>query len=144
MALKNAGLSIPPMHITVNLSPADRRKEGTGFDLPIAVGVLESLKYFPKEAAQGILFLGELGLNGEIRKVRGVLPIVREAASHGVKECIVPKENAGEGAVIPDICVRGAQNIAQVLSFLQESVENSCVCNRRNQMDSSGKGKGYK
>lgn len=123
VALKNAGLSIPPMHITVNLSPADRRKEGTGFDLPIAVGVLESLKYFPKEEAQGILFLGELGLNGEIRKVRGVLPIVREAASHGVKECIVPKENAGEGAVIPDICVRGADNIAQVLSFLQESAE---------------------
>lgn len=124
VALKNAGLSIPPMHITVNLSPADQKKEGTGFDLPIAVGVLEALKFFPKDAAQGILFLGELGLNGEIRKVRGVLPMVREAALQGVRECIVPRENAREGAVIPGICVRGAENIAQVLSFLRESVKN--------------------
>lgn len=123
VALKNAGLDIPAAHITVNLSPADRRKEGTAFDLPIAVGLLEALKYFPKGAAKEMLFLGELGLNGEIRKVRGVLPIVRMAAEYGVKQCIVPKENVMEGAVIPKITVRGASDIKEVLLFLQEPAE---------------------
>jgi magnesium chelatase family protein len=119
VALRNAGFAIPPMKITVNLSPADIRKEGTGYDLPVAVGVLESLGYFPEGGASGILFLGELGLDGEIKAVRGVLPIVREAAARGVRCCIVPKANAQEGGVIPGICVRGAAHITQVLSYLQ-------------------------
>ena len=114
VALKNAGLRIPPNHITVNLSPADRRKDGTAFDLPIAVGMLESSGYFPAGASSNILFLGELGLDGEIKKVRGVLPIVREAAARGIKQCIVPAANAGEGAVIPGIRVRGAKNIREM------------------------------
>lgn len=120
VALKNAGLDIPPMRITVNLSPADIRKDGTAFDLPIAVGMLEALGYFPQGMAKQILFLGELGLNGEIRKARGVLPIVREAVHYGIRECIVPMENAMEGAVIPEITVRGASDIREVLRFLQE------------------------
>ena len=117
-ALKNAGIDVPPKHVTVNLSPADLRKEGTAYDLPIAVGMLEALGLFQKGKAQGILFLGELGLNGEIREVRGVLPIVREAARMGIRECIVPKENAHEGALIPEINVRGADNLEQVMCFL--------------------------
>lgn len=117
-AMKNMGLEIPPKHITVNLSPADLKKEGTAFDLPIAVGMLEALGYFPVGRAAGILFLGELGLNGEIRQVRGVLPIVREAASRGIREFIVPKANAGEGAVIPDVRIRGAERMEEVLCFL--------------------------
>lgn len=123
VSLKNAGLNIPPAHITVNLSPADRRKEGTAFDLPIAVGMLEALGYFPQGAAQGILFLGELGLNGEIRKARGVLPIVRDAAARGIKQCIVPKSNVKEGAAIPEILVRGASDIRQILEFLRAAPE---------------------
>lgn len=118
VALKNVGLDIPPMRITVNLSPADCRKEGTAFDLPIAVGMLEALEYFPAGAAKEMLFLGELGLNGEIRKARGVLPIVKEALNHGIRECIVPMENAMEGAVIPGITVRGVSDIGEVLKFL--------------------------
>ncbi len=120
VALKNAGFDIPPMHITVNLSPADCRKEGTAFDLPIAVGILQAMGYFPAEATRQVLFLGELGLNGEIRKTRGVLPIVQEAAKQGVKECIVPKENALEGAVIPKMIVRGVSELGELLCFLQE------------------------
>lgn len=119
-ALKNVGMNIPPAHITVNLSPADLKKEGTAFDLPIAVAILEALEYFPKEAAKNILFLGELGLNGEVKKVRGVLPIVREAARQGVKECIVPMENAAEGAVISGVVVRGVRDIGELLKFLRE------------------------
>lgn len=118
VALKNVGLNLPPNHITVNLSPGDRRKEGTAFDLPIAVGVLEAMEYLKPDAAENILFLGEMGLDGEIKKVKGVLPIVREAARRGIKQCIVPAVNAREGAAIPGIQVRGAENIRQVMGFL--------------------------
>lgn len=123
VALKNAGFDLPPSHVTVNLSPADRKKEGTAFDLPIAVGILAAMDYFPQAAAADILFLGELGLNGEIKKVPGVLPIVQEAAKGGIRQCIVPVDNAGEGAVIPDVSVRGASHIRQVLDFLRAKPE---------------------
>ncbi|MCM1187662.1 MAG: YifB family Mg chelatase-like AAA ATPase [bacterium] len=121
VALKNAGIRLPPRKVTVNLSPADKRKEGSAFDLPVAVGVLEAMDYFRAKATDGILFLGELGLDGEIKKVRGVLPVVREAAARGIRECIVPAVNAREGAVIPGICVRGAAHIRDVFAFLSES-----------------------
>lgn len=127
VALKNAGLSIPPTRVTVNLSPADRRKDGTAFDLPIAVGILESLGYFSKTSTVNTLFLGELGLNGEIKKVQGVLPIVREAAARGIRQCIVPKENVMEGAVIPEIEVHGAGNIEELLAYLQCPEEGQSI-----------------
>lgn len=119
VALKNAGLSMPAAHITVNLSPADCRKEGTAFDLPIAVGILQAMGFFSETATKDVLFLGELGLNGEVKKVKGVLPIVQRAAWCGIRECIVPKANALEGAVIPGIVVRGAEHISEVLEHLK-------------------------
>ncbi len=127
VALKNAGLRLAPMHITVNLSPADSRKEGTAFDLPIAVGVLQAYEFFPEPATKDILFLGELGLNGEIKPVRGVLPIVREAARCGVRECIVPSENSREGAVIPEITVRGVRTVEELILFLQIPREDTAA-----------------
>lgn len=123
VALKNVGLNLPPKKITVNLSPADMRKEGSAFDLPIAVGMLEAMEYFAPGTSTDTLFLGELGLDGEIKKVRGVLPIVQEAAAKGVKQCIVPAANAREGAVIPGITVRGACHIRDVLHFLESEKE---------------------
>lgn len=123
VALKNSGFSIPPTRLTVNLAPADVHKEGTAYDLPIAVGILQVMSYFEESATENILFLGELGLNGELKKVRGVLPIVQVAQKAGIKECIVPFANAAEGAVIPGIKVRGADNIGQVLAFLQQKEE---------------------
>ncbi|MBE5866692.1 MAG: ATP-binding protein [Lachnospiraceae bacterium] len=123
VALKNSGFSIPPTRLTVNLAPADVHKEGTAFDLPIAVGILQVMSYFGENATKDILFLGELGLNGELKKVRGVLPIVQAAAKAGVKQCIVPFANAAEGAVIPGIKVRGAESVGQVLAFLQQENE---------------------
>lgn len=125
VALKNAGFSLPVARITVNLAPADIHKEGTAFDLPIAVAILQAMSYFPAENAEKILFLGELGLDGELKKVRGVLPIVRAAAAEGVTQCIVPSANAREGAVIPGITVRGASHISQVVEFLQQGDENA-------------------
>lgn len=118
VALKNVGIDLPPCRITVNLSPADRKKEGTAFDLPIAVGMLAALGMIPPRAAEGCLFLGELGLDGELKKVRGVLPIVQAAAEGGIRQCIVPGANAREGAVIPGVTVRGAGNILDIMHFL--------------------------
>ncbi len=123
VALKNAGYHIPANKITVNLSPAHIRKEGTGYDVPIAMGILQSLGYFEEKTCEDILFVGELGLNGEIKPVRGILPIVRMAAESGVKCCIVPIENALEGSVIPEIQVKGVENIVQLVTFLQEEEE---------------------
>ncbi len=125
VALKNVGLHMPPKRVTVNLSPADRKKDGTAFDLPIAVGMLEAMELIPQGAPEGILFLGELGLNGELKKTKGVLPVVRAAAKRGIKYCIVPDANAREGAVIPDIEVRGAANILQIIEFLAEKGRES-------------------
>lgn len=127
VALKNTGLDIPPTRITVNLSPADRKKEGTAFDLPIAIGILESLGYFPRASTENTLFLGELGLNGEIKKVRGILPIVREAAARGIKQCIIPKDNVTEGAVIPGIEVHGAGSLEELLAYLQCPEEGQAI-----------------
>jgi len=118
VALKNLGLDLPPCRVTVNFSPADRKKEGTAFDLPVAIGMLEALEMIPQGASKGILFLGELGLNGELKKARGVLPVVRAAAAGGIRECIVPEANAREGAVIPGITVRGAGNVLEIMHFL--------------------------
>lgn len=124
VALKNSGIRMPVSRITVNLSPADVRKEGTGFDLAIAVGILENMKYFKPENAEGILFLGELGLDGELRSVRGVLPMVRMAASLGIQTCIVPKANLMEGSVVPKIRVLGAGSMREVLDYLISPKEN--------------------
>ncbi len=118
VALKNAGFDLPPLHITVNLSPADQRKAGAAFDLPIAVGLLEAMGCIPPGASGGCLFLGELGLNGEIRTVPGVLPIVRWASEQGIKQFFVPAGNAAEGAVIPTASVRGVGHIREVIAWL--------------------------
>ncbi len=120
VALKNAGFDVPPNKITINLSPANIHKEGTGYDVPIAVGLLMSLGYFEEHVCQNMLFVGELGLNGEIKPIKGVLPIVRMAALSGIKYCIVPEGNVIEGSAIPGICVKGASNIRQLVGFLQE------------------------
>ena len=121
VALKNAGYDVPPNKITVNLSPANIRKEGTGYDVPIAIGLLMSLGYFEEKASEKILFVGELGLNGEIKPVNGILPIVRKAAMEGMVCCVVPEGNVLEGSAIPGIQVKGVSNIRQLVGYLQES-----------------------
>ena len=104
-ALRNSGFSLPPKKITINLSPADIRKEGTAFDLPIAAGVLASMGVIPTDNVDNILILGELGLDGRVNPVRGVLPVVHCAHERGVRLCIVPAENAQEAAVISEMTV---------------------------------------
>ena len=121
VALKNSDMKLPPVHVTVNISPADVRKEGSAYDLPIAVATLVSLGYIPQEYVQDILFIGELGLNGEIKPVKGVLPIVSKASKEGIKICILPKENALEGAVIQGIQIIGFHTFVQLVEYLNAS-----------------------
>ncbi len=118
VSLKNNGFSIPPLRITINLSPANLRKGGTKFDLPIAVSLLIALGEIKQESTNETVFLGELGLNGELRFVDSVLPIVLEAKEQGFKRIILPMENAYEGAAIEGIDVYGMDNIIDVIRFL--------------------------
>lgn len=117
-ALRNSGFGLPPKKITINLSPADIRKEGTAFDLPIAAGVLASMGVIPTDKIDNILILGELGLDGRVNPVRGVLPIVHCAFECGVRRCIVPAANAKEAAVISGTTVIPVSNLQELVDYL--------------------------
>ncbi len=125
VALKNIGVRIPPSRITINLSPADRHKSGTAFDLPSAVGVLASLGEIAPDRITDILFAGELGLNGEIKPVRGILPLAQCAAKEGIPVCIVPEENGLEAAVLDSVRVYGVSHLTQVIDALRIGIEES-------------------
>lgn len=114
--VKNCGYSFPFNHITVNLAPADVRKEGSVYDLPIFIAVMIAARQLTdnfKDAA----FLGELSLSGDVRAVNGVLPMVIEARTSGIKRVFVPFENAGEAAVVEGIDVYPVKNVRQLLAF---------------------------
>ncbi len=120
VALRNSGIDMPPMRVTVSISPADVRKEGASYDLPIAIGILVSQGYIAEESIKDTLITGELGLNGEVRAVKGVLPIVQEAKSKGISRCIVPKANVKEGAVIDEIEIIGVMTLDETIKYLLE------------------------
>ena len=125
VALKNVGINIPPSRVTINLSPADRHKSGTAFDLPAAIGVMVSMGLIGEEKTKNILFAGELGLAGEIKPVKGILPIVKKAAGLGVAACMIPRGNSGEAANIEGVRVYGVEHLSQVIKALQLSIEQS-------------------
>ncbi len=117
VALKNIGIDLPPMRVTVNLAPANVHKAGTAFDLPIAVGVMAATNRLACQSFQNILMLGEIGLAGEIRSVKGVLPMVKQAAEKGITQCIIPKDNEKEGAVSGRMKVAGVKHLRQVHDY---------------------------
>lgn len=121
IAIKNQGFFLKPKRITINLSPADLRKEGTAFDLPIAVAILASFGYFPKEKLEHIVFIGELNLDGKISAVNGVLPIIYTAYENGFRKCIVPLANASEGAVLKDMEIIGVETLKETVEYLNGS-----------------------
>ncbi len=120
IAIKNAGYLLPAKRITINLSPADIRKAGTAFDLPVAIAILAAFGYIPEDNLNDILMIGELSLNGTINKVNGVLPIVYAAKQHQFKRCIVPGENAGEGAAVGGISIFGIATLTEAVELLNE------------------------
>lgn len=125
IALKNSGYHLPAKRITINLSPADIRKEGTAFDLPIAVSILSALGHIPEEFLLQTLFIGELGLNGEIKKVNGVLPIVYHGLKEGITRCIVPLENVKEAAVVKGVKVYGVSSLKEAAELLNSGEERT-------------------
>ena len=117
IAIKNSGYVIPPKRITINLSPADVRKEGTGFDLAIAIAVLSASEIISQDLVKDYLIIGELGLDGSIRAVNGVMPIVFKAKEMGVKNVVVSSSNGKEAAFIEGVNVYAFDNIKEVVRF---------------------------
>lgn len=121
-ALKNSGCQLPAKKITVNLAPADLKKEGTNFDLPIALGILIATQQLEvaKNFLQETLFLGELSLDGSVRFIKGALAIAYDAHAMGKKRMIIPEQNAQEAALIKGIEVIGITHIAELIAFLRQ------------------------
>jgi magnesium chelatase family protein len=119
-ALKNVGFLFPLKQITVNLAPADLKKEGSSFDLPIAIGIVGAEGVIGLDSAEGYLFTGELSLDGKMKPVRGALSMAMKARELGLKGVILPEENASEAAVVKGVSVFGLRNLPEVIEFLRD------------------------
>ena len=118
-AIKNTGYLLPPKRITVSLSPANIRKEGSSFDLPIAVGILCSLGLMnSKGQNDDLLIAGELSLSGEVMEMKGVLPMILAAREKGIRRFVIPKKNAHEGVIVEDVEIYGVENLRETIDFL--------------------------
>lgn len=117
-AIKNSGYEFQSRKIVVNLAPADTKKEGSFFDLPIAVGVLLNFEEIKRQNLENTVFIGELSLNGKLNPIKGVLPICIEAKNLGMKRIILPIENAKEASIVEGIEVIGVKSLKQVVNFL--------------------------
>lgn len=122
-AIKNCGLDFPFQNITVNLAPADVKKEGSGFDLSIALGILGTTGALLKTDLKQYLFLGELSLDGGLRPVKGALSIAGMARKKALRKLVVPVENANEAAVVQDVEVYGLRSLVEVLDLVNETRE---------------------
>ncbi len=117
-AFEQSGYKKPGKRVVVNLSPADIRKEGTAYDLPIAIGILAASEQIASERVGEFLIMGELSLDGTILPIKGALPMAIKAREEGFKGFILPTENAAEAAVVNDLEVYGVKNIREVTAFL--------------------------
>jgi magnesium chelatase family protein len=122
-ALKNCGYDLESKRITINLAPADRRKEGSAFDLPIALGFLAFLEVVPPDRLRDYLFVGELALDGRLKPVRGALPIALMARRNGFRGVVVPWANAREAALVRDLEVYALEDLVRVVRLLREPGE---------------------
>jgi len=118
-AMVNSGFAPPLGRMTVNLAPADTRKEGPSFDLPIALGALAATGQMPRESLEGACVVGELALSGEVRRVRGVLPVALCARQAGFSRLLVPPDNAEEAAVVDGLEVHAVRSLREAADFLQ-------------------------
>lgn len=117
-AIRNAGFEYPPKKTVINLSPATVRKRGAAFDLPIAVAILASLGKIARKNIENILMIGEMSLDGKIRGVQGILPIVIAAREAGITACLVPKENVSEGMLAGKVEIVGADSLKDAVAWL--------------------------
>src|SRR5438067_4271688 len=117
-ALKNCGYDVPPTHITINLAPADIKKEGSGFDLPMAMGILGAYGALTKRELPDYVMVGELSLDGGLRGVRGTLPIAVATRANKIENLIVPEANAQEAAVVSGLKVFPVRSLMDVVRLL--------------------------
>ena len=117
-AMHNSGFRLPPKKVTVNLTPADIRKEGAGFDLPVAAAILAAGHFLPAEGLSQIMIYGELGLDGEIHAATGILPRLLKARELGCSFCIIPRQNMAEALLVPDIRVCGVSSLSEMAACI--------------------------
>ena len=118
-ALQNIGYKLPGKKITINMAPADMRKEGSAYDLPIALGILIASKQIQGTAIGEYIIMGEIALDGSLRPIKGALPIAIQALNDGFKGFILPKENAEEAAIVKGIAVYGVSHLTEVMNFFE-------------------------
>ncbi len=119
-ALKNVGYKVPGKKITINMAPADLRKEGSAYDLSIAIGILAASDQIVAETVGDYIIMGELSLDGGLQPIKGVLPIAIKAREEGFKGIILPKQNTREAAIVSNLDVYGVENIAEVIAFFND------------------------
>lgn len=122
-AIKNTGLRFESRRVIINLSPADIKKEGCLYDLPMAIGILIANEEIREINLNNTAFVGELSLDGKVNKVSGVFPIALEASKLGIKKIILPKENAKEASIVQDIQVVGVETLKEVVEYLNGEKE---------------------
>ena len=121
-AIKNSGFEFQSKKIVVNLAPANTRKEGSLFDLPIAIGILINFGKIKMQNLGETIFVGELSLDGKLNKAKGILPICIEAKKIGIKRIILPKENAKEAAIVKELEVIGVSTLDQLVDYLNDEL----------------------
>jgi magnesium chelatase family protein len=122
-AIKQTGYFFPRTKVVVNLAPADIRKEGSAYDLPIALGVIHASEQAHLPVLEDYVIMGELALDGALRPIKGVLPIAIEARKRGYKGFILPVENASEASIVNNLDIIGVKNIGEAIGFLKGSLE---------------------
>lgn len=122
-AIKNSNFELPSRKIVINLAPADTKKEGSFFDLPIAIGILQNLGYINNKNIIQTIFLGELSLDGRLNKINGVLPMCIEAKNLGIKNVILPQENSQEASIVNGLNVIGVSSLGQAVNYLNKKEE---------------------
>lgn len=132
-ALKNSGINMPIGRITINLSPADRRKEGTGFDLPIAISIMCIIGLLDYEFIKDFLVVGELGLDGEVKPIRGILPIVNMARRYGIKKIIISNKNLKEAVIFDDIEIIAVDYLEELIKV--KDLSNLLISSKKYRMD---------
>lgn len=129
-AIKNSGFNLFSRKIIVNLAPATKRKEGTSFDLPIAVGVLIASNYIYSNKIKNLAFIGELSLDGKVNKINGILPMCVELQSLGIKEVVIPKENLKEAEMVNGIRIIPVSSLMEVVKYLNNEIEIETSINK--------------
>ena len=138
-ALKNSDICLPAKRITINLFPADIKKDGSGFDLPIAVAVLLCMGIVPEIDISKTMIIGELGLNGRVNGIFGVLPMVFTGKENGMTHFIVPKDNEKEAALVDGITVIGVESLSETIEYIQGLREIPCCIYQENTINTEYK-----